>query len=116
MASSVIQKSAKFAYLLMFPSVLLTDPQQRSIKKSKASVVAFQRTDANPDGSAGRNNFEGFNTKRVYSVVGKTRALDKMIAHPVVMGLLHQWLLPNYLLTAAQVAWLWHEEAEFFQY
>lgn len=51
----------------------------------------------------GRNNFEGFNTKRVYSVVGKTRALDKMIAHPVVMGLLHQWLLPNYLLTAAQV-------------
>lgn len=79
-------------------------------------MVAFQRTDANPDGSAGRNNFEGFNTKRVYSVVGKTRALDKMIAHPVVMGLLHQWLLPNYLLTAAQVAWLWHEEAEFFQY
>ena len=89
---------------------------QCSTKKSKASVVAFQRTDANPDGSAGRNNFEGFNTKRVYSVVGKTRALDKMIAHPVVMGLLHQWLLPNYLLTAAQVAWSWHEEAEFFQY
>jgi len=29
---------------------------------------------------------------------------DKMIAHPVVMALLHEWLLPNYLLTAAQ-AW-----------
>ena len=44
---------------------------QCSPKKSKASVVAFRRTDANPDGSAGRNNFEGFNTKRVYSVVGE---------------------------------------------
>lgn len=52
---------------------------------------------------SGRNNFEGYSTKRVYSVVGKTRALDKMIAHPVVMALLHEWLLPNYLLTAAQV-------------
>ena len=71
---------------------------------------------ANPDSSiSGRNNFEGFNTKRVYSVVGKTRALDKMIAHPVVMGLLHKWLLPNYLLTAAQVAWLSHEEAQSLQ-
>eukprot|EP00438_Fugacium_kawagutii_P030940 Skav233223 [mRNA] locus=scaffold1215:98534:109400:+ [translate_table: standard] len=51
----------------------------------------------------GRNNFEGYNTKRVYSVVGKTRALDTMIAHPTVMALLHEFLLPNFLLTAAQV-------------
>ena len=39
---SVIQESAKVCISAMFPSVLLTEPQQRSIKKSKASVVAFQ--------------------------------------------------------------------------
>lgn len=52
---------------------------------------------------SGRNNFEGYNTKRVYGILGKTRALDKLIAHPVVMALLHEFLLPNFLLTAAQL-------------
>lgn len=38
----------------------------------------------------GRNNFEGYKTRRVYAVLAKTRALDKMIAHPVIMALLHE--------------------------
>mmetsp|Transcript_9380 Transcript_9380/g.22515 ORF Transcript_9380/g.22515 Transcript_9380/m.22515 type:complete len:298 (-) Transcript_9380:213-1106(-) len=54
-------------------------------------------------GTGGRNNFEGYKTRRVYAVLSKTRALDKLIAHPVVMALLRQWLMPNFLLTAAQV-------------
>ena len=54
-------------------------------------------------GVGGRNNFEGFKTRRVYAVLSKTRALDSMIAHPVVMALLRQFLMPNFLLTAAQV-------------
>eukprot|EP00439_Symbiodinium_sp_Y106_P074964 s2156_g14.t1 len=54
-------------------------------------------------GKGGRNNFEGYQTRRVYAVLSKTRALDSMIAHPVVMALLGQFLMPNFLLTAAQV-------------
>ena len=54
-------------------------------------------------GVEGRNNFEGYRTRRVYAVLSKTRALDSMIAHPVVMALLREFLMPNFLLTAAQV-------------
>lgn len=34
----------------------------------------------------GRNPFEGFRTRRLYAVFGKTRVLDELALHPLVLG------------------------------
>ena len=51
----------------------------------------------------GRNTFEGVKTQRVYNVLAKTRAADKMAQHPRVLALLDRILLQNYLLSQMQV-------------
>lgn len=51
----------------------------------------------------GRNGFEGERTQRVYSVLNKTRACDRLVDHPRVLALLDRLLLPNYLLSQLQV-------------
>jgi ectoine hydroxylase-related dioxygenase (phytanoyl-CoA dioxygenase family) len=51
----------------------------------------------------GRNTFEGERTQRVYSVLGKTRACDRLVDHPRVLALLDRLFLPNYLLSQLQV-------------
>jgi ectoine hydroxylase-related dioxygenase (phytanoyl-CoA dioxygenase family) len=51
----------------------------------------------------GRNPFEGHRTQRVYSVLNKTRACDRIADHPRVLALLDRLLLPNYLLSMLQV-------------
>jgi ectoine hydroxylase-related dioxygenase (phytanoyl-CoA dioxygenase family) len=52
---------------------------------------------------AGRNTFEGERTQRVYSVLGKTRACDRLVDHPRILALLDRMFLPNYLLSQLQV-------------
>lgn len=54
-------------------------------------------------GPPGRNTFEGKRTQRVYSVLTKTRACDRLVDHPRVLALLDRLLLPNYLLSQLQV-------------
>ncbi|MFI5781505.1 phytanoyl-CoA dioxygenase family protein [Nocardia sp. NPDC051570] len=51
----------------------------------------------------GRNRFEGHTTQRVYSVLNKTRACDRIADHPRVLALLDRLLLPNYLLSMLQM-------------
>lgn len=51
----------------------------------------------------GRNEFEGHRTQRLYAVLEKTRALDRLVDHPRVRALLDQLFLPGYLLSQAQV-------------
>lgn len=36
----------------------------------------------------GRNDFEGFGTKRIYNLFGKTRCFDDLAIHPVMTGVL----------------------------
>jgi len=48
---------------------------------------------------AGRDDFEGRNTRRVYALFAKTRALDEMATHPVVLGVLDE-ILGHYQLSA----------------
>lgn len=50
----------------------------------------------------GRNEFEGHKTRRIYSVIEKTLALNPFIEHPLIIALLDQVLLPNYLLSQVQ--------------
>jgi ectoine hydroxylase-related dioxygenase (phytanoyl-CoA dioxygenase family) len=47
----------------------------------------------------GRDDFEGRRTKRVYGLFAKTRALDALSIHPVVLDLLDR-VLGNYQLSA----------------
>ncbi|WP_306014933.1 phytanoyl-CoA dioxygenase family protein [Oceanicaulis sp. MMSF_3324] len=51
-------------------------------------------------GPTGRNNFEGFSTQRAYALLAKTRALDPLIAHPQILGLLKARLHAQPLLSA----------------
>ena len=34
----------------------------------------------------GRNNFEGFSTRRIYALFAKSRAFDEPAVHPLVLG------------------------------
>jgi hypothetical protein len=54
-------------------------------------------------GRTGRNAFEGHQTQRIYSVLDKTRAVDRLVDHPRVLAVLDRLLLPNYLLSQLQV-------------
>ncbi|WP_280379716.1 phytanoyl-CoA dioxygenase family protein [Nocardia wallacei] len=54
-------------------------------------------------GPPGRNTFEGRRTQRVYSLLEKTRAYDRLVDHPRVLALLDRLFLPNYLLSQLQV-------------
>ena len=51
---------------------------------------------------AGRNNFEGYKTERVYPLVARGRIFEKLTEEPRVLALLDKLLLPGYLLTASQ--------------
>jgi len=51
----------------------------------------------------GANPFEGLRTQRVYAPLSKTRVIDDLIDHPRVLSLLDALLLPNYLLSQAQI-------------
>ncbi|MEM7271805.1 MAG: phytanoyl-CoA dioxygenase family protein [Actinomycetota bacterium] len=51
----------------------------------------------------GRNAFEGFKTRRLYSPLEETDALDSLAVHPIALGLLDQIFEPNYLLSQLQI-------------
>lgn len=51
----------------------------------------------------GRNSFEGERTQRIYGVPEKLRSADPFIEHPRILAHLDRLLLPNYLLSQAQV-------------
>src|SRR5690349_15553344 len=53
-------------------------------------------------GPTGRNTFEGTRTRRIYSLLTKTRICDEVVEHPRVLALLDQLLMPNYLLSQLQ--------------
>src|SRR5262245_5986358 len=47
----------------------------------------------------GRNDFEGFKTKRIYNIFAKTRALDDVALHPLLLGVLDR-VLGHYQFSA----------------
>jgi len=51
------------------------------------------------DTPTGRNNFEGFSTRRVYALFRKTRAFDAAAVHPLVLGVLDR-VLGHYQFSA----------------
>ena len=53
-------------------------------------------------GPSGRNDFEGTRTQRVYTLVGRGNAFERLVEHPRVLAVTDELLLPNFLLTASQ--------------
>lgn len=50
----------------------------------------------------GRNDFEGFRTERVYTLVARGRVFEGVTEEPRLMALLERFLQPGFLLTASQ--------------
>jgi ectoine hydroxylase-related dioxygenase (phytanoyl-CoA dioxygenase family) len=47
----------------------------------------------------GRNDFEGFATRRIYALFGKARGFDELAIHPLVLAALDHVLGPHYQLS-----------------
>lgn len=60
---------------------------------------------------AGRNNFEGFQTERVYTLVGRGRVFEDIVEDGRVLALLDALLAPGYLLTASQAICIYPGES-----
>jgi ectoine hydroxylase-related dioxygenase (phytanoyl-CoA dioxygenase family) len=73
---------------------LLSDDDLAEIRRELEPQLA-----ADP---SGRNNFEGYRTQRVYSLVGKGRIFADLTEHPRILAICDALLQPNYLLTASQ--------------
>lgn len=72
---------------------LLTMDQVENIRRESSPFLAFD----------GRTEFEGFKTRRIYSVIEKTFSCNLLVEHPLVLALLDQIFQPNYLLSQLQV-------------
>jgi len=68
---------------------LLTPAEAAAARASLVEVLAHT-----PEG---RNDFEGYLTKRVYAVLAKTRAFDAPAIHPLVLGVVERVLGPAQL-------------------
>jgi ectoine hydroxylase-related dioxygenase (phytanoyl-CoA dioxygenase family) len=71
----------------------LTDPQVDKVRQALAPHLG---------GRSGRNDFEGFDTERVYTLVARGRLFEDLAEDPRLLALLDANLSPGYLLTASQ--------------
>ena len=93
---------------------LLTVGELGAIRDDLAPLLAT--------GPKGRNDFEGFESQRVYGLLGKAQSFATIVEHPRVLALLDQLLLPNYLLSAnlvinllpGETAQNWHIDDGFY--
>jgi ectoine hydroxylase-related dioxygenase (phytanoyl-CoA dioxygenase family) len=69
-----------------------------------ADATARIRAELSPwlgdDAFRGRNDFEGFQSNRVYALLAKAPAIARLVEHPWVMAMLDELLLPQFLLSA----------------
>lgn len=70
-----------------------------------AELMRNAREEIEPlfDHPGGRNAFEGYKTRRLYSGLDRTDVLDQFAEHPIALALLDQIFQPNYLLSQLQV-------------
>jgi ectoine hydroxylase-related dioxygenase (phytanoyl-CoA dioxygenase family) len=67
-----------------------------TIAAVRAGLAPYQ------DSHHGRNDFEGFRTERVYTLVARARVFEDLVEEPRVLAILDRFLQPGYLLTASQ--------------
>ena len=67
---------------------------------STPSAPSWRPTSTAADSYRGRNDFEGFETNRVYGLLAKSPTEAELVTHPRVLAILDALLLPGYLLSA----------------
>jgi len=60
----------------------------------------------------GRNNFEGYKTERVYTLVARDAVFEGIVEDARILGLCDRFLRPGYLLTASQAICIYPGETE----
>lgn len=76
--------------------VIIEDLMPREIiEKVKEKVLPLL-------GHDGRNEFEGYKTRRIYSVIEKTLEVNPFMDNPLILALLDTFFMPNYLLSQIQ--------------
>ena len=83
-AISIVEDLGRDGYTIVTGAM---DAAQVAATKAELRTVL----DATP---TGRNDFEGFATRRIYRLFAKTRAFDEWAIHPVVLGVAEQVLGP----------------------
>ena len=68
-----------------------------------AGAIAAFRAAVQPllETHRGRNDFEGFKTERVYTLVARGKVFEDIAADPRVLALVGRFLQPNFLLSAS---------------
>jgi len=51
-------------------------------------------------GPFGRNDFEGYRSRRVYAMLAKTPTVAALVEHPDVLAIVDEFLMPSYLLSS----------------
>jgi hypothetical protein len=70
-----------------------------AIGPDQVTLVRAELEEAVAHTPPGRDDFEGRQTRRVYGLFAKTRALDALAIHPLVLGVLDR-VLGQYQLSA----------------
>ena len=73
---------------------------ERLLSPDEASAVRAGLREVLDRTPTGRNDFEGFNTRRIYALFAKTRAFDGLATHPLLLSVLDKVLGPSYQLSA----------------
>lgn len=73
---------------------------ERLLTPSEANEKRAELTRILAETPVGRNDFEGFKTRRIYALFAKTRAFDEPATHPLVLGVLDRVLGSSYQLSA----------------
>ncbi len=61
---------------------------ERFIDAERTTQIRNELTDVLARTPEGRNDFEGFSTRRIYALVAKTRVFDDLAIHPLLLGVL----------------------------
>jgi ectoine hydroxylase-related dioxygenase (phytanoyl-CoA dioxygenase family) len=73
---------------------------ERLLPPEEAAAVRAGLRDVLDRTPTGRNDFEGFSTRRIYALFAKTRAFDGLATHPLLLAVLDKVLGPSYQLSA----------------
>jgi ectoine hydroxylase-related dioxygenase (phytanoyl-CoA dioxygenase family) len=100
---------------LLFPGIL-TEAELGAIRAELDPVLE--------ETPRGRNDFEGFTTKRVYALLHHAPATAVLVEHPMLMAVAEQLLEPTFLLSAhlaiqifdGETAQSWHFDDGFYRH
>lgn len=72
---------------------------ERFLTATETAAIRAELTRILESTPTGRNDFEGYTTRRIYALFAKTRRFDALATHPLVLGVLDR-VLGDYQLSA----------------